>query len=155
MQDLRRHAVQEMMGKGSQVVEVLAAEEFRRITFRARSASLCADRDRVPEAGQGLSCHPVLLGLGLRPEPTSRVAARRPRFHAGVRLHGRQTRLVGDRLPTEGTNVTDCGRAMSLGATSLRADTTSAWHGLDSPGADTGVGHPGVGELRDVRELSG
>jgi hypothetical protein len=33
--------------------------------------------------------HRVLLGLGLRPQPTSRVSAREPWVHRGLRLRGR------------------------------------------------------------------
>src|SRR5258706_14355491 len=39
----------------------------------------------------------LLLGRGLRLEPTSRVAARKPWVPSGVRLCGRQARLAGGR----------------------------------------------------------
>ena len=104
MQDLERQAVQDLMQKGAQVVETLPPNEFEeRSPPRRHQHPAARHRDRGgTRARQGRARHRLLLGLGLRPEPPSRVAAREPRLRAGLRLHGRQARLAGGRASHRG-----------------------------------------------------
>jgi hypothetical protein len=90
------------------VVEVLGPEEFEE--DHLPGAINLPLRKLETEAGRVLDrSRPVLVywGLRLRPQPTSRVAARDPRVHRGVRLRRREgrppARLGDGRVPQGGS----------------------------------------------------
>ena len=94
------------MGRGAQVVEVLGAEEFREHHLPGRSTFPCGrsrrrpGRTRSDPAGRRL-----LLGFGLRPESTGRVAARGFGFTQVYDYVDGKLDWLAAGLPIEGANA--------------------------------------------------
>lgn len=95
-EEISREGLRQLLAEGVQLVEVLPANEYEEDHLpgaislpmrRAGDGSAESPRHRAPG-------HRVLLGLGVRHEPTGRLAARELGVHRGIRLRRGQAGLV-------------------------------------------------------------
>ena|SRR5713226_9062157 len=94
--ELGLDAIRALLDEGAQLVDVLPPPEYEEehLPGGGQYPAEIAGREDHPTAGPWPPRHRLLLGLPVRHEPTSRVAARATWVRAGLRLLGREGRLA-------------------------------------------------------------